>query len=182
MSTTLNPYCHAESPFQTSFNGQASYVIPKIDVLISGVYRDRPVLNGTPNNASTDQLGGSLPANFTFTATDAIGTAIAQQIGRPLTGGPFTVNLITPGTLYGGGDIYGERNRSIDLSLKKIIRIGEQAPHGGARHLQPDEQRHHAVLQHDVRRPSTIPRRNGWQTSSAYMNPRVFRLAAEFSF
>ena len=87
---SLNPYCHVESPFQTSFNGLASYVIPKIDVLISGVYRDRPILNGTPNNASTDQLGGSLPANLTFTATDAFGTAIAQQIGRPLTGGPFT--------------------------------------------------------------------------------------------
>ena len=67
----LNPYCHVESPFQTSFNGQASYIIPKVDVLISGVYRDRLILNGTPNNASTDQLGGSLPANFTFTATDA---------------------------------------------------------------------------------------------------------------
>src|SRR5204863_7897254 len=89
-SFALNPYCHVESPFQTSFNGLASYVIPKIDVLISGVYRDRPILNGTPNNASTDQLAGSLPANLTFTATDAFGTAIAQQIGRPLTGGPFT--------------------------------------------------------------------------------------------
>ena len=62
-----------ESPFQTSFNGLARYIIPKIDVLISGVYRDRPILNGTPNNASTDQLGGSLPANLTFTATDASG-------------------------------------------------------------------------------------------------------------
>ncbi len=48
----LNPYCHVESPFQTSFNGQASYIVPKVDVLISGVYRDRPILNGTPNNAS----------------------------------------------------------------------------------------------------------------------------------
>src|SRR5262249_23666652 len=37
-SYTLNPYCHVESPFQTSFNGLASYVIPKIDVLISGIY------------------------------------------------------------------------------------------------------------------------------------------------
>src|SRR5262249_28308568 len=64
-NTVLNPYCHAESPFQTSFNALASFVIPKIDVLISGVYRDRPILNGTPNNASTDQLTGSMPANLT---------------------------------------------------------------------------------------------------------------------
>ena len=103
LSWTLNPYCHVESPFQTSFNGQASYVIPKIDVLISGVYRDRPILNGTPNNASTDQLGGSLPANLTFTATDAFGQAIAQQIGRPMSGGPFiNVNLITQARCMAG--------------------------------------------------------------------------------
>src|SRR6185436_5585684 len=87
-----NPYCHVSSPFQTSFNGQASYVIPRADVLISTVYRDRVILNGTPNNASTDQLTGSLPATFTYTATDATGQAIASQIGRNLTGGPFNVN------------------------------------------------------------------------------------------
>ena len=98
----LNPYCHVESPFQTSFNGLVTYTIPKFDVLLSGVYRDRVILNGTPNNASTDQLGGSLPATFTFTATDATGQAVAQQIGRTLTGGPFSVNLNTPGTFYPG--------------------------------------------------------------------------------
>src|SRR6185295_19306914 len=99
-------------------NGQASYIVPKVDVLISGVYRDRPILNGTPNNASTDQLTGAMPANLTFTATDAFGTAIAQQIGRPLTGGPFVnVNLIAPGVLYGGAPTFTDRNRQIDLSL-----------------------------------------------------------------
>src|SRR5262245_16625517 len=61
-----NPYCHVSSPIQTSFNGQASYVIPRADVLVSTVYRDRVILNGTPNNASTDQLGGSLPATLTI--------------------------------------------------------------------------------------------------------------------
>ncbi len=178
VSTTLNPYCHVESPFQTSFNGLASYVIPKIDVLISGVYRDRPILNGTPNNASTDQLGGSLPANLTFTATDAFGTAIAQQIGRPLTGGPFVnVNLITPGTLYGGGSVYGDRNRSIDLSLKKIFRIGTKRLTGGLDiyNLANSD----TTLFYNT---TYVPNVVGWQTSSAYMNPRVFRLAAEFSF
>ena len=173
-----NPYCHVESPFQTSFNGLASYVIPKIDVLISGVYRDRPILNGTPNNASTDQLAGSLPANLTFTATDAFGTAIAQQIGRPLTGGPYvTVNLITPGTLYGGGSLYGERNRSIDLSLKKIIRIGNRRLTAGLDiyNLTNSD----TTLFYNT---TYVPNVVGWQTSSAYMNPRVFRLAAEFAW
>jgi hypothetical protein len=64
---------------------------------------------------------------LTFTATDAFGAAIAQQIGRPMSGGPFVnVNLITPGTLYGGAPLFADRNRQIDLSLKKIIRISGQ--------------------------------------------------------
>jgi hypothetical protein len=171
-NSLLNPYCHVESPVQTSFNGLASYVIPKIDVLISGVYRDRVILNGTPNNASTDQLGGSLQANYTFTATDATGTAIAQQIGRPLTGGPFTnVNQVAPGTLYGG------RNRQMDLSLKKIIRLGGRRLTGGLDIYNLANSNTTLFYNNTF-----VPNVNGWQTPLAYMNPRVFRVAGEFAF
>jgi Carboxypeptidase regulatory-like domain len=178
VSWTLNPFCHVESPFQTSFNGLASYVIPRIDVLISGVYRDRPILNGTPNNASTDQLTGSLPANLTFTATDAFGTAIAQQIGRPMTGGPFVnVNLITPGTLYGGAPSFADRNRQIDLSVKKIIRLGGRRLTAGLDlyNLANSD----TVLFYNTTYVPNVP---GWQTPLAYMNPRVVRLNAEFAW
>jgi hypothetical protein len=172
VSTTLNPYCHAESPIQTSFNGLATYVIPRIDVLISGVYKDRVILNGTPNNASTDQLTGSLQGNFTYTAADATGTAIGQQIGRPLTGGPFTnVNLVAPGTLYGG------RNRQMDVSLKKIIRMGGRRLTGGLDIYNLANSNTTLFYNNTF-----VPNVNGWQTPLAYMNPRVFRLAAEFAF
>jgi len=166
-----NPYCHVSTPFQTSFNGQASYTMPKADVLISTVYRDRVILNGTPNNASTDQLAGSLPANFTFTATDATGQAIAQQIGRNLTGGPFTVNVAEPGTFYPG------RNRQLDLSLKKIVRMG-------GRRLTAGLDIYNVANQNTILFYSTtlVPNVAGYLAPNAYMNPRVFRLAAEFSF
>ena len=146
-------------------------------MLISGAYRDRPILNGTPNNASTDQLGGSLPANFTFTATDAVGQGIAQQIGRNLTGGPFTVNLVTPGTLYGGGDLYGSRNRNIDISLKKIIRMGTRRLTAGL-DIYNLTNSDTTLFYNTV----FVPNVTGYQTSLAYLNPRVFRLAAEFAW
>src|SRR5262245_18785264 len=178
VSWTLNPFCRVESPFQTSFNGLASYVIPRIDVLISGVYRDRPILNGTPNNASTDQLTGSLPANLTFTATDAFGAAIAQQIGRPMTGGPFVnVNLITPGTLYGGAPSFAARNRQIDVSVKKIIRLGGQRLTAGLDLYNLANSA--TVLFYNT---TYVPNVAGWQTPLAYMNPRVVRLNAEFAW
>ena len=166
-----NPYCHVSSPFQTSFNGQASYIIPKADVLISTVYRDRVILNGTPNNASTDQLAGSLPATFTFTATDATGQAIAQQIGRNLTGGPFSINVIPPGDSYPG------RNRQLDLSFKKILRFGGQRLTGGLDIYNVTNS--NTVLFYNT---TFVPNVNGFLNANAYMNPRVFRLAAEYSW
>jgi hypothetical protein len=173
-----NPYCHQESPFQTSFNALASYIIPRVDVLISGVYRDRPVLNGTANNAPTDQLSGAMTAQYTFTATDATGQAIAKQIGRNLTGGPFTINLLAPGTMYGGGDIYGNRNRNLDISMKKIFRMGRQRLTAGldVYNLWNGD----TTLFYNTAFVPTA--NNAWLTSLAYMNPRVFRIAGEFSF
>src|SRR5262249_13918008 len=123
-----NPYCHVSSPFQTSFNGQASYVIPRADGLVSTAYRGREILHGTPHNASTDQLGGSLPGTLTInpaSPTDAVANAIAQQIGRPLAGALFNANVVQPGTFYPG------RNRQLDLSFKKIVRFGRQRLTGG---------------------------------------------------
>ena len=59
-SYMLNPYCHIESPFQTSFRALSSYTIPRIDVLLSAVYQDKI-------NVGTDQIV-SLPANYVLTA------------------------------------------------------------------------------------------------------------------
>jgi len=184
-SYTLNPYCHVESPVQTSFNALANYVIPKVDVLISGVYHDRPVLNGTPNNAPTDQLSGSQSALFTFTSTDAFGTAIKNQIGRQLTGGPFSnVNLLTPGAMYGGGDIYGTRNRSLDISLKKIVHLGKYRLTGGLDIY--NVMNSDTTLFYNTAYTSALNSApgaiNGWLTTLAYMNPRVFRIGGDFSF
>src|SRR5205823_6667248 len=144
---------------------------------------DRPVLNGPPNNASTDQLGGSMPANLTFTATDAIGQAIAKQIGRNLTGGPFTVNIPPPGPLYRGGDLYGSRNRSLDISLKKIFRMGSKRLTAGIDIYNVANADttvfYNTAYTSSVNNPTLS---NGWLTTSAYFNPRVFRLAGEFAF
>src|SRR5262249_3705974 len=88
----LNPYCHQESPFQTAFRSLATYRIARADVIVSGVYQDKP-------NIGTDQLV-SLAANYTLTAVDQ--AAAAAQLGRPLnTTGALTVNLIAPGVQYG---------------------------------------------------------------------------------
>jgi hypothetical protein len=161
-SYMLNPYCHVESPFQTSFRALASYTIPRIDVLVSTVWQDKI-------NVQTDQIT-SLAANYVFTAADQ--AAAAAQIGRPLTvAGLFQANLIAP------GEIYGDRIRQLDLSVKKIIRFGGQRITAGLDMLN--------LLNNNVTlafNQAYSPTTTGWLTPTTYMNPRVFRLSGEFTW
>jgi hypothetical protein len=158
----LNPYCTAESPWQTSLRFLASYTIPRIDVLVSSVYQDKP-------NIGTDQLG-SLSANYTLTAADLADAA--AQIGRPLTTtGAITVNLLAP------GQEYGPRIRQWDFAAKKIFRLGGQRLTAGLDIYN--------LLNNNVTlgfNPTFVPNVSGWQSPTSYMNPRVFRLNAEFAF
>jgi hypothetical protein len=156
------PFCHQESPWQTSFNALVTYMIPRIDVNVSSVYQDKP-------NVSIDQLG-SLAANYTLTAEDL--AAAAAQIGRPLTATPpITINLLAPGQMY------GDRIRQWDFSAKKIIRLGGQRLTAGVDIYN--------LLNNNVTlmfNPTFIPNAPGWQSPQTYMNPRVFRLNAELAW
>jgi hypothetical protein len=94
-----NPYCRVVEPMRTSFRGLAAYVIPGIDVQVSGTWRSDP--------------GDMLAANYVVT------NAIARpSLGRDLSSGNVTVNLVPPGTLYGA------RVTNIDLRVAKIVRLG----------------------------------------------------------
>jgi hypothetical protein len=96
-----NPYCHVDSGFVTRVTGLGSYTIPKADVLISGTFR-------------SDQ-GAMLAANYTVSSA-----VVAQTLNRPLAGSMpnVTVNLITPGTMY------GDRVNELDLRIAKVLRFG----------------------------------------------------------
>ena len=160
----LNPYCHQESPWQTAFRALATYTIPRIDVLVSGVYQDKP-------NVGTDQIT-SLLANYTLTPADQ--AAAAAQIGRPLTtpAASLTVNLLAP------GEVYGPRIRQLDLSVKKVLRFGSsQRLTVGVDFY--NLANNNVTLAFN---PTFIPNAAGWQAPTSYMNPRVYRLNAEYAW
>jgi hypothetical protein len=163
----LNPYCHQTSPWLTSFRGLASYTIPKADVNISSVIQDKP-------NIGTDQIT-SLVATYTLTAADI--ASAAAQLGRPLTNAAPQVNLLSP------GQVYGPRIRQVDLSAKKFFRFGGQRVTVGIDMYN--------LLNNNVTllfNPTFVPTAPGatpsgsWPGTSGYMNPRVYRLNAEFSW
>jgi hypothetical protein len=163
----LNPYCHQESPWLTSFRGLVSYTVPKIDVNISSVVQDKP-------NIGTDQIT-SLSATYTLSAADL--ASAAAQLGRPLTNAAPQVNLLAP------GEVYGDRIRQWDFAAKKIIRISTQRVTVGLDIYN--------LLNNNVTlafNPTFVPTAAGatpsgsWPGTTSYMNPRVFRLNAEFSW
>ena len=129
---------------------------------VSSVFQDKP-------NVSIDQLG-SLSADYTLTAEDMANAA--AQIGRPLTATPpITIDLLAP------GELYGDRIRQWDFSAKKIIRLGGQRLTAGVDIYN--------LLNNNVTlafNPTFVPNAPGWQSPSTYMNPRVFRLNAEFAW
>ena len=82
-----------------------------------------------------------------------------------------TINVVEPGTFYPG------RNRQLDITLKKVMRFGGQRFTGGLDIYN--------VMNHDTilfYNPTFNPTATGYLTPNAYMNPRVFRLAAEFAW
>ena len=103
-STTglTSPYCRIVEPFLTSFRGLASYVVPKLDIQVSGTWRSDP--------------GIDLAANYVV--TNAIANSGPQPLGRNLSSGNVTVNLIPPSTLY------ADRRNNLDLRVAKIFRSG----------------------------------------------------------
>ncbi len=140
-----------------------TYNIPRIDLLLSGVFSDRP-------NVGTDQIG-SLLANYALTAADQ--AALPAQIGRPLTPvtPSFTVNLLAP------GQEYGPRVRQVDLSVKKVFRFGGQRLTGGVDMYN--------LMNNNVTlgfNPTFVVGSTNWPGTTSYMNPRVFRLNAEWAF
>jgi hypothetical protein len=95
-----SPYCRIVPPFQTSFRGLVTYIVPKLDVQIAATWRSDP--------------GSAILANYAVTS--AIANGVPQPLGRNLSSGNITVNLIPSGTLY------GDRINNLDFRLAKIFR------------------------------------------------------------
>ena len=101
-SSLLNPYCKQVEPFSTTYKANASYLVPKIDVQVSGTFSSRP--------------GAVLRADAIYQANDP---TILATLGRPLAAAAnVTVPLIAP---Y---EAYGDRIDQVDMRIGKILRFG----------------------------------------------------------
>src|SRR5712691_3150622 len=95
-----NPYCHVDYGWLTQLRALSSYLIPKIDVQLSGVYQSKP--------------GALLAANYAVPSQ-----VITQILGRAPAGNPanVTINILAPGQ-------YGDRINQLDFRAAKILKFG----------------------------------------------------------
>ena len=109
----LNPYCHIETSFLPQYKGIATYVLPKVDVTVSGTFTSKPGIQ--VSGFGTPVAGGAFAANYTVSTG-----AVQQIIGRPLAGSApnITVNLIEPHS------ILGARVNELNMRVGKIFRMG----------------------------------------------------------
>ena len=93
-----DPWCLRPEIFQPQYKGLVSYLMPKLDVLVSATFQSA--------------LGPVLAANF-----NAPNALVQQTLGRPLSGNAqnITVNLVQPGRLF------GERINQVDIRFAKVL-------------------------------------------------------------
>jgi len=161
--------CDVTEKWSTSFKGLASYVLPKVDVLISASMRSLEVAGG----ASVATTGLSLAANYVVP-----NTIIQQSLGRlpanALATGTTTLNLLNPGVLY-----TLERTNLVDMRFAKILRFGGRRLDVGVDLYNLFNSNVITAYQQTYEQ-----RTNGasWLTPTAIAAPRLARINLTFNF
>jgi hypothetical protein len=97
-------FCRRDQPMLTGLKALAMYVIPKIDVQLSGSFRSTP---GTWLSAG-------------FTATNAY-LGANSTLGRPLAGNAANVVI----GIEKPNEIYTERREELDMRIGKVLRFNK---------------------------------------------------------
>lgn len=156
-------YCHLKSPYLTKWSSLAAYTIPKVGVVVSGTFRSTPLVGANLPSIQTQ----SLSANWVVP-----NATIAPSLGRSLTGTQNrTVNIVTPGTLY------GERLNNVDMRVGKILQFG-----GKKINASVDVYNLLNVNSPDAYQQTFATTNNRWLVPTSVTPARFARLSAQFDF
>jgi hypothetical protein len=151
--TPLSPYCHVAYGILTQFRGFSSYVVPKVEIQLSGTFQSKP--------------GAMLAANYAASNAD-----VAPSLGRNLSGNAAnaTVNLVAPGTM--SGDRINEINGRVS---KSFTYRGSRTVVGLDIYNLLNSS---AVLTYN----NTFVPGGTWLQPLTILTPRVFKVTAEIMF
>jgi Carboxypeptidase regulatory-like domain len=157
-NSPTNPYCDYSTGWITRFTALGSYVIPRIDAQIGATMRS--------------DKGALLAANWA-----APNSAIAPSLGRNLSNNAptATVNLITPGTLY------GDRVNELDLRLAKNIRIGRVRTNLGVDIFNVFNSAP-VLTYNQAFVPASATSAGSWLQPTSVLQARFFKVSAQIDF
>jgi hypothetical protein len=103
-------FCHRESGWTTNVKGLVTYVVPRIDLLLSSTFRSLPYPGNNFPSIENQSLSGDA----------VIVPQFQTNLGRPLANGlPVTfVETVEPGVMY------GDRLTQVDFRVGKNFRYG----------------------------------------------------------
>jgi outer membrane receptor protein involved in Fe transport len=151
-SSLLNPYCDQTEPLRTTYKANASYLVPRIDVQLSGTFSSRP--------------GAVLRADAIFSANDP---TIRATLGRPLAQVP---NVTVP--LIGPYERFGDRIDQLDVRLGKLLRFGRTRTNVSLDVV-------NLFNSNDNLAYGTLFNAT-WPAPTQVLLPRIFRINASFDF
>ena len=149
--------CRQDHGWRTSMQGMVAYLIPKIDVNVSGTFQN------LPGSSTSNSAGTSMSANA---ATPAASTTL----GRAYSSGPSPrfFNIIE------AGDVYVERMQQLDLRLSKLFRVGTTRTSFNFDFY--NVLNSNSVINENITYGPT------WRTPQLILLPRIFKLSAQFDF
>jgi hypothetical protein len=152
----VDPYCRVIEPYRTDFRGLATYLIPRLDIQVSGTWRSNP--------------GDDISANWNG-VNNTVANAGPQRLGRGLSDGNVTVNLIEPFTLF------ADRQNVLDFRVAKIFRYGRTRTQVGLDLYN--------ALNTDVvtsRTETYSPTSTAWLRPTGILPARYARISAQIDF
>jgi hypothetical protein len=152
-ATQLSDSCHKAESWQTQFRGYAAYTIPRVDVLVSTIFRSQP--NST----------------FGFGATpEGNSTGLSANYATTINGQAVNLNLLEPGVEF------ADRINQLDARFGKILRFGRMRTSVAVDFLNIFNSNTGTMFQTNYGDGS------GYLVPTAILNPRLARLNVTIDF
>jgi len=154
-ATLSAPYCRRLDRFLTDGKLIWTYLIPKADVQVSGLFYSRP--------------GPQLSANQVIP-----NAVVRQSLGRDLSANApnVTVNLVHPGTLF------GERRNQLDIRFTRTVRV-ERMRLGANLEVYNAFNSNTVLSESATYRDGSL---SGWRIPQTIVPPRFVKLSAQIDF
>jgi hypothetical protein len=171
--------CDTRTPWQTTLKGSASYLVPKVDVLVSTVFQSLPGVEQTASMTySKDQIIWNAESAGRATEPCSVAANGVGCLGATRNTTTQAVQLLL------NNEYYGERVTLFDIKLAKIIRFNNRRLNVGLdiyNFLNSDAvTTYNATFTPD--NPATTANENQWLNPTGLVAPRFVRAQVQFSF